>query len=166
MYLDADTEITADISFLFDLLADGWEALFCVNPAKYALVREMNRPDNKEETKKTIDLLGSDEILQLNGGVFGFRRNENTARFMRAWHQEWAKYGARDQGALTRVLYTQPIRVYVLGNEWNTVTRYIPPERTAGILHYPMQARRWKGRINGRLDGTEAWAAVHPGNKK
>ncbi|HML23513.1 MAG TPA: glycosyltransferase [Aggregatilinea sp.] len=165
LYLDADTEVVADISFLFQVLADGWDAVFCINPAQYVLAREMSRPDNADEIRETFAQLGTDELLQLNGGVFGFRRGERTAAFFRAWHAEWKRYGKRDQAALDRVLYRAPLRVYVLGNEWNTITRYLPPERTAGILHYPMQARRWKGAVKGRLDSSEAWASVHPGGK-
>ncbi len=162
LYLDADCEVVADISFLFQLLQDGWEAVFCTNPGKYVRLAEMSRPDNQEETAETLSLLGTGEVLQLNGGVFSFRRCEATARLMREWHREWERYGKRDQAALARALYAGPLRLYVLGNEWNTVTRYVPAERTAGILHYAMQARSWRGVINGRLDSSEAWAAVHP----
>lgn len=162
LYLDADTEVVADISFLFQLLADGWEFVCCTNPAKYILGREMKRPDNSDELKATFDAIGTDEIVQLNGGVFGFRRCPETARLIRGWNTEWKRWGKRDQAALDRSLYASPVRTYVLGNEWNTITRYIPPERTAGILHYPMQARRWKGMVAGRLDSSEAWASLHP----
>lgn len=166
LYLDADTEVVADIGFLFQLLEDGWEFVICINPAQYVLAREMLRPDNAEEIEETFGMLGTDEILQLNGGVFAFRRNDRTANLIRNWHKEWDRYGARDQAALDRALYTDPVRVYVLGNEWNTITRYLDASSTAGILHYPMTARRWKGRINGRLDGSEAWASVHPSDRK
>jgi hypothetical protein len=165
LYLDSDTEVTADISFLFQVLKDGFDCFFCYNPAQYALAVEMKRPDNAiefEETMKLISGLDGSEILQLNGGVFGFRRNERTKEFFNNWHKEWLRYGARDQAALDRVLYNKPIKIYVLGNEFNTITRYIPAERSAGVVHYPMQARRWKGRIDGRLDSSEAWAAIHP----
>jgi hypothetical protein len=164
LYLDADTEvISGDVRFLFDLLEDGWRLVFCTNPTRYVLAGEMRRPDNGPEFEETMAQLGSEEMLQLNGGVFAFRRGDPAARFFRAWHGEWQRYGARDQAALDRALYADPLRVYVLGNEWNTVTRYLPAERSAAILHYPMMARRWRGRINGRLDSSEAWAAVHPG---
>jgi len=163
LYLDADTEVVADISFLFQLLEDGWEAFFCLNPGKYVRLEEMRRPDNHEETAETLEVLGTGEVLQLNGGVFGFRRCQATERLMRTWHREWNRYAKRDQAALARSLHANPVRLYVLGNEWNTVTRYVAAERTAGILHYAMQARSWKGMINGRLDSSEAWAAVHLG---
>ncbi len=162
LYLDADTEVVADIGFLFQVLEDGWSAAFCTNPAQYVLGREMLRPDNADECKETFGLVGTDEFLQWNGGVFSFRRHERTARFFRRWHEEWTRYGRRDQAALDRVLYTEPIRVYVLGNEFNTITRYVDSSRTAGILHYPLTARRWRGMLPGRLDSDESWAALHP----
>lgn len=168
LYLDADTEIVADIGFLFQVLADGWELVICKNPGKYHLLNEMIRPDNKPEADLTFDALGTNQALQLNGGVFAYRRNERTAHFFELWLEEWNRYGGRDQAALHRALWRQPLQVYVLGNEWNTIIRYDnqggyaydTPEITAGILHYPTTARRWVGRIEGRLDGERAWAAV------
>ncbi len=166
LYLDADTEVVADISFLLDLLADGWELVFCTNPPRYALAEDMKRPDNQEEIEATLEQLGSGKILQLNGGVFGFRRCEATQTFFDSWHAEWDRWGARDQAALDRALYANPVRLYVLGCEWNTSNRYFEASRTAGIMHWQMEARRWKGRIGGRLDSSEAWAALHPGRKQ
>ena len=168
LYLDADTEVVADISFLFKLLADGWEFVICKNPGKYHELNQMRRPDNGPETTMTFEALGTDRALQLNGGVFAYRRNANTKRFFELWLEEWHRFGGRDQAALHRALWRQPLRTYVLGNEWNTIIRYDAaggyaydgPEITAGVLHYPTTARRWSGRIEGRLDGAAAWAAV------
>lgn len=160
LYLDADTEVVADVSFLFETLADGWELVICKNPSKYHVIREMVRPDNADECQLTYDLLGSEELLQLNGGVFAFRRCDRVQRFFQRWHEEWNMWGKRDQAALLRALYAEPLRVYVLGNEWNTVVRYDPPERTAGILHYPTTARRWDGPLFERLDSEQAWKRV------
>lgn len=163
LYLDADTEVvSSDVKVLFDFLEDGWAFVICINPAQYVLTREMARPDNKEEMDKLFELHGTDEMLQLNGGVFAFRRNERTEKLMNDWYNEWNIYGKRDQAALDRTLFNHPVKMYVLGNEWNTITRYLPAERTAGILHYPMSARRWKGRIEGRLDAGEAWGSIMP----
>jgi glycosyl transferase family 1/nucleotide-diphospho-sugar transferase len=163
LYLDVDTEIIShDVMLFFELLRDGFDVVFCINPISYILVSDMNRPDNKEEMNELIEMLGTGELLQLNGGVFAFRRNETTQKVFNDWHKEWNRYGKRDQAALDRVLYNNQVRIYTLGVEWNTVTRYLPPERSAGILHYPLTARRWQGRIEGRLDGSEAWASVHP----
>jgi len=50
--------------------------------------------------------------------------------------------------------------VYLLGNEWNTFPKYTKGITTAGLMHYPGKARRWKGMIPGRIDSKEAWDAV------
>lgn len=164
LYLDADTEVVADISFLFRVLQDGWSMVACTNPGKYVSTSQMRRPDNSAEVDETFKAMGAEELLQINGGVMAFRRNEHTAHFFREWHREWQRYGARDQAALDRALYAKPIRVYVLGRTWNCITRYDDASHGV-ILHYPMQARRWRGRIDGRLDSSEGWAAVHPSNR-
>ena len=160
LYLDADTEIIADISLLYQVLIDGWELVICKNPGKYHEISMMIRPDNRDETDYTLDKLGSENILQLNGGVLGYRRNSNTKKFFELWMEEWQRWGKRDQAALHRALFLAPLKTYVLGNEWNLIDRYDDLSRSAGVLHYATMARRWKGRINGRLDSEEAWAAV------
>lgn len=160
MYLDADTEVVAPIDFLFRVLEDGYDMVICKNPGKYHTARQMERSDNHDECDVTFNLLGTDELIQFNGGVFAYARNVRTAAFFEAWHKEWTRWGKRDQGALLRALAAHPLKLYVLGNEWNTITRYDPPERTAGILHYPMTARRWRGVLHARSDSPEAWAKV------
>jgi hypothetical protein len=156
LYVDADTELIGPVHYLFDALA-GWDFLICLNAVKFVVASNMRRPDNVDECQETYDLYGTEQLLQYNGGVFGFRRNERTEALLRGWHGEWQRYGKRDQAALLRVLHDHPVRLLTLGVEWNTVTRYYPPERTAGILHYPMMARRWEGVIHGRSDSVEAW---------
>lgn len=161
LYLDADTELVGPVDFLYQILEDGWSVVIATNPGKYVTTANMRRPDNGIEVDETYKVMGHDDLLQLNGGVMGFRRSPSTAELFRAWHQEWQRYGARDQAALLRALYTKPIRVYVVGGVWNCITRYLDAKYGV-ILHYCMEARRWKGRIAGRLDSSEAWAAVHP----
>jgi len=162
LYLDADTEVVADISFLYQVLEDGYDFVICTNPGKYHTARKMVRMDNKDECEFTFSKIGTSEVIQLNGGVFGFQRNPRTREFFRLWHDEWAKWGKRDQAALLRALWRRPLKMQVLTNVWNTITRYVedPRSYTAGILHYPMTARRWRGMIEGRSDSEEAWKAV------
>ncbi len=103
----------------------------------------------------------ADTILWgLNGGVFAFSRNYRTEKFFRSWYEEWHAWGKRDQAALLRSLWKNPLKLYVLGNEWNTITRYDDPNTTAWLLHYPMTARRWRGVLHYRLDDPQAWKAV------
>ncbi len=161
-YLDADTEVIANVSFLWDALIDGWDMVICKNPDKYHIAWQMQRSDNHDECEYTFAQVGTGELMQLNGGVFTFQRNQRTAAFFKAWHTEWQRWGKRDQGALLRALHANPVKMYVLGNEWNTITRYVdkPAEYSAGILHYPMTARRWRGKVIQRSDSPEAWQAV------
>lgn len=160
LYLDADTEITADVSVIFQWLADGFDFLICTNPNQYATIAQGRRPDNLEELELTIALVGTGELLQMNGGVFAFRRGKPAEKLMGAWFAEWQRFGARDQLALIRALHQNPLRWRLLGNEFNTVVRFCPPEMTAGILHYAIKARRWTGIIQGRLDSAEAWSRI------
>jgi len=166
LYLDADTELVAEVGYLFQVLEDGWDLAICLNPARYGLVDHMWRPDNKQECAETIGLLGTGDLLQYNGGVFAFRRSKRVAGFFHNWHREWGKWGKRDQAAFDRALWQVPLKVWTLGQEWNTVTRYSDGTQSAGILHHPLEARRWKGIVRGRLDSAEAWAVLHPGGKE
>lgn len=159
-YLDADTEITAPMTLLWDVLQDGWDMVICKNPGKFATANAMRRSDNHDECDETYRKIGSEEILQLNGGVFAFQRNSRTKAFFKCWYREWMRYGKRDQAALLRSLWMHPIKLYVLGNEWNTITRYDNPSIAAWLLHYPMTARRWRGVVHYRLDDPQAWEAV------
>lgn len=163
LYLDADTEIVASVQFLFHCLIDGWDIVACMNPAQYTTLESGLRPDNKADLDLTYELTGAlGDYLQPNGGVMGIHRNEATEAFFTQWHNEWQVFAARDQMALFRALWKCDVNLYLLGQEWNTITRYNDASMSAGILHYPMRARRWHGRLHGRLDGTEAWAQVYP----
>lgn len=160
LYLDADIEIVGDISFLFNILRDGWEFVICKDNNKYGIVGEMKRPDNLDECVETWAAMGGQQLLQYNGGMMAYRRNANTRRFFQNWQREWQKYGKRDQGALLRALYDKPLRMFVLMNQWNATTRYAMPKGEVAIKHHNMEARRWNGLIAGRIDSPEAWQAV------
>jgi hypothetical protein len=160
LYVDADIEVVGDISFLFQILQDGWEFVICKDNNKYGLVREMTRPDNQDECHETWEKMGGMDLLQYNGGMMAYRRNRHTIRFFKRWQSEWQKYGKRDQGALLRALYDKPLRVFVLMNQWNATTRYEFPPGEITIKHHNMEARRWNGIIKGRIDSPEAWRAV------
>jgi hypothetical protein len=98
--------------------------------------------------------------MQFNGGVFGYQRNERTKRFFETWYSEWQRFGKRDQAALLRALWQVPLKMLVLGSQWNTVLDYDQAQDCAGIMHYPMKARRWRGVVHARSDDEEAWKRV------
>jgi len=102
--------------------------------------------------------------------VWAFRRCQRTKAFFKRWLAEWSVHKGRDQGAWMRAMYTEPLRIFWLGNEWNTLItakgEEYPPGRkgTAGILHFPMRGRRWRGQITAPqgLCDPEAWNKVIP----
>jgi hypothetical protein len=160
LYLDADTELLSPVDSLFRVLADGWELVICPNPDKYVLAGNMRRPDNGDELAETFRQMGSDELLQFNGGVFAFRRCGSTRSFFEGWHREWTRWAKRDQAALDRELYRSPLRVWTVGSEFNRIDRYEAPTKRTAIAHHPTEARRTRGIVAGRGDSPEAWMAV------
>jgi hypothetical protein len=169
LYLDADTELMEDISHVFSILQDGWEFIICKDQDERHYLAKMRRGDNDKECDYTEDLVGTDRVMQYNGGVFAYRRNENTQRFFEGWIEEYQKWGKRDQGALIRSFYTNRLRTFVLMNQHNASDRYPFPPGPLAIIHHNMQARRWDKHTipaNSRLDSKEAWAAVERWQKQ
>lgn len=160
LYLDADTEVVGDIRLYFQLIEDGWEFVICKDPHLMDTMHAFKRRNNGQELSETADKVHTLHTLQYNGGVWAFGRNARVARFFARWQREWERHAQRDQGALIRAMYADPLRVYVLGNEWNTFPKYTKGIRTAGLMHYPGDARRWSGLIPGRIDSPEAWRRV------
>ncbi len=160
LYLDADTELTADPAPLLAILEDGWDWLMVPNPAQYHLAAMMRRPDNQDEVAATERLWGTGEFLQYNGGVFAFRRSPATERFCHLWHEEWNRWGKRDQAAFDRALLAQPLRLWTLGKPWNLVDRYGQRDGQTAVWHHPTQARRTVGIVAGRGDSAAAWQAI------
>lgn len=159
LYLDVDTEVVGDIRLYFQLVEDGWEFVICKDPHLMDTMKSFQRANNLAETREIEQELYTLNTLQFNGGVWAFGRNERVAAFFRRWQVEWEKHAGRDQGALIRAMYADPLKVIVLGNEWNTFPKYMRGVTTAGLMHYPGRARRWSGLLP-RLDSPAAWARV------
>lgn len=158
LYLDADTEVVAPVYPFFQWVEDGWEFVICRDVGE--TLHSFQRKNNIDELEQVEATVGTLYALQFNGGVWAFRRCAATQRFFERWWREWEVHAQRDQGALIRALYSEPIRIFVLGNEWNKFPKYTPTVETAGIMHYPGDARRWDGKLPGRIDSPEAWARV------
>jgi hypothetical protein len=160
LYLDADQEVMEPLGFLFDLLQAGWEFVICKDMVDRFLLQSAERSDNRAEHEETVRLVGTDQMHQYNGGLFAYRRSPRTERFFKIWNGEWQRYAGRDQGALVRALYRYPLRMHVLGNQWNASDRYDPPPGPLAVIHHNIEARRWAGAVEGRLDSEAAWEAV------
>lgn len=161
LYLDVDTEIISpDVRFLFQLVEDGWEFVIAKDPHLMDTMASFHRANNLEELRATEREVFTLHTLQLNGGIWAFGRDERVAAFFQRWQDEYEKYVQRDQGALVRALYADPLKVFFLGNEWNWFQKYSKGVTPAAIKHYPGRARRWKGLIPGRIDSKLAWNRV------
>lgn len=161
LYLDADTELNEPIDFIYQLLADGWEFVICKDQDERHYLAKMRRGDNNDECDYTETITGTDQVMQYNGGVFAFRRNDATKKFFELWNSEYQHWLGRDQGALIRALYQNRLRTFVLMNQFNASDRYPFPPEPIAIVHHNMQARRWdKGPDVHRLTSRDAFAAV------
>ena len=159
LYLDADTEVVAPIYQYFEWIEDGWEFVICKDPHLMDTMAAFERRNNKDERAELEREISTLNTLQINGGRYGLAGTNGLKRFQR-WRTEWERHAQRDQGALVRALYADPLKVMWLGNEWNTFPKYERGIKTAGLMHYPGDARRWRGLIPGRIDSPEAWAMV------
>lgn len=143
LYLDADTKIVADVRFLFELIEDGWDLAL-----SQAVVQELYQYPfiDEKQRRRTRKVIGALRVTQYSSGVMAFGRNEQTADLFATWRAQWHPRERRDQAALARAIYRCPVRVYTLGYEWNTVAEYARKKHitTAGVMHYPMRARRKK----------------------
>lgn len=166
LYLDVDTEvISGDARFWFELIEDGWEFAIAKDPHLHDTLHQMQRVRagasfNPDEYEETTSQVMTAHTLMYNGGVWAFGRNERVAAFFERWQAEWEKHGQRDQPGLVRAMYTDPLRTYVLGNEWNMFPKHSRGVEAAAIKHYPGRARRWNGFIPGRIDSAAAWSKV------
>lgn len=160
LYLDADTEVVGDIRLYFELIEDGWEFVICKDPHLMDTMHAFRRHNNLAEVAELESEICTLHTLQYNGGVWAFGRSERIAAFFDRWQAEWERHAQRDQGALIRAMYADPLKVYLLGNEWNTFEKYSKGVETAGLMHYPGRARRWEGLLPGRLDSPAAWERV------
>jgi hypothetical protein len=160
LYLDADTEVVAPIYQFFEWIEAGWELVITKDPHLMDTLHAFERRNNKKELFDMQREVHTLHTLQWNGGVWAFARNPRVASFFQRWQAEWEVHAQRDQGALVRAMYRDPLRVLTLGNEWNTFDKYSKGVTTAGLRHYPGDARRWDGLVPGRIDAPEAWAMV------
>jgi hypothetical protein len=160
LYLDADTELIGPIHRYFEWVEDGWQLVITKDPHLMDTMWSYQRHNNLAEMKELQASVKTLDTLQLNGGVWAFGRDPEVEAFFGRWLAQWEKTGQRDQGPLVKALYAAPLRMLVLGNEWNTFEKYSVGIQSAGLMHYPGDARRWHGMIPGRIDSAEAWRHV------
>lgn len=114
-YLDADTRIHGDLSPAFEIIESGWDM---------ALVASANQGYNIfnhigiEERGTTLAELNA-HPLQYQCGVMFFNRHSCRELFAE-WRRQWLRWQGQDQAAFTRALYANPVKVWLLGPDWNS----------------------------------------------
>jgi hypothetical protein len=116
LYLDADTRVRGDISLGFRVLDDGFDLVICPSIQQGNDSLHHVGADDKE---RTLSAIGYDDALQLQAGVFWFRKSDAMHALFQAWREEWLKFEEQDQGALMRALHKRPVKMWVLSNVWN-----------------------------------------------
>ena len=116
LYMDADTRCNVSPDVGFHALDDGWDLV--IVPCR----REVQGSDwlwhvEEKDREATREAVG--RAVALQGGVFWFGRNWRVRRFFKAWRSEWERFQGQDQGALLRALHANPLRVWLLGHDWN-----------------------------------------------
>lgn len=116
LYLDADTRVQNDLSAGFQMLDDGWDMVITPSPQQGNGNMWHIAPDEREATFAAYQC---GDVLQLQGGVFWFRKSEAVMRFFEAWRLAWLKWRHYDQAALLRALRVAPLRLHLLGRPFN-----------------------------------------------
>ena len=113
LYLDADTRIHGNITGGFDIL-DNWDLALAPSCNQDT---EVFRHIKTGERLQTIRELGY-MPLQLQAGVMFFHR-KRCAKLFETWREEWQRWKDQDQAALLRALAKCPIKIWILGYDWN-----------------------------------------------
>jgi hypothetical protein len=115
LYLDADTRVLRHLDAGFGVLDDGWDLAIAPSSCQGQM---MLWHVGDEEKRETIECWPC-RPLQLQGGVFFFRRSKAVSRFFRRWREEWHRWEDQDQGALLRAYRAAGVKVWLLGRPWN-----------------------------------------------
>ena len=146
IYLDADTLLKEPIYFMFEALKQGWEMVFTKNPGTGMIKDFLKRKSGMEEYQYTVSHVGTENAMILNGGVWGFRKCASVKRFFNEWKDEFCKFKMeRDQPGLIRAFNNVKLKALLLGNEWNSFTRYKHENSYEIVRHYSGTHARRKG---------------------
>jgi len=116
LYLDADTRVQGDLTSGFDMLDDGWDMVITPSASQGS---ENMWHIAQDEREATYEAYQCGNILQLQGGVFWFRKSLAVERFFEAWRREWLRFRQFDQAALLRALRIAPVKMHLLGRPFN-----------------------------------------------
>lgn len=114
VYLDADTRPRLGLGHLLRPLYEGWEMVITasVNQGDACL-------DHLDDDERIAVLSADENPLQWQAGVFSFRKTARVHDLFMAWRRHWQTFRKHDQGALILALRECPVRMWVMGHDWN-----------------------------------------------
>jgi alpha-N-acetylglucosamine transferase len=116
LYLDSDTRINGNLDIYFDTLMNGYD--LTITPSKNQgsdLFWHLSK-DDRTAVYQSIEF---QDVLQLQAGVFSFRKSPAIFNLFQSWRSEWKRFKGQDQGALIRALYNNPVKLYLLSSVFN-----------------------------------------------
>jgi hypothetical protein len=116
VYLDADTRVHGSLQAGFDILADGWDLAMTASTKQGA---ESMWHIGVDERRRTIEEICNPFPLQLQGGLMFVKQNARTAALFGRWREEWGRWRDKDQAALLRAFARVPVKLWLLGRDWN-----------------------------------------------
>ena len=142
LYLDADAIPIADIDEVWSCLDDS-DIAMAADPRQTVgalIARDGYMAEWRPEFSLMIRL-GLTSRPYFNTGVMAFRLSSATAAIFSAWHEEWLRFGRRDQLALVRAVALTDTTVRTLPAAWNRPAgafASIRAARDAGVkvLHF------------------------------
>lgn len=115
LYLDADTRPYQDVSVGFRILADGWDMAIAPSSQQGDEFLWHCSEADREAAMEPYWM----RPLALQAGVMFVRRCKETDALFEAWREEWQVFRDQDQGALLRAMARVPVRIWLLGRDWN-----------------------------------------------
>lgn len=121
LFLDADTRIHDWVSLKlgFAWLKQGLDMV--IVPSWPTFSGDILWHLTAEEKKYTFETLGYFSHVMLNTGVMFFTKNTRVESFFASWEQEWFRFKSFDQGAFLRALHKNPIKLGLLGKDFNSL---------------------------------------------
>jgi lipopolysaccharide biosynthesis glycosyltransferase len=115
IYLDADTRILDSLSPAIAML-EAYDLIMTYSANQgYDVLNHIE----VTEREATLTELGNPYPLQLQAGVM-FINRLRCLKLFEIWRQEWQRWHNQDQAALLRALNKEPVRIGLLGLDWNS----------------------------------------------
>lgn len=117
LYLDADTRVYLPLDSLFKPLTDGFEFVATISEQQGANWLWHIEDSDRELTANEIGIAAP---LQIQGGVWAFKKSPKMKSFFSHWRKEFKRFNSiYDQAALTRAWHKVGIKTWFVGREFN-----------------------------------------------